>query len=101
MDNLENSNEEINKTLENLKLDIKKIKERNKRKKQKSRARQSLETSMTRKVSIIILTYLVMVLVMNTLKMEELLINAIILTLGFTLSTFSMSLIKIFWLKKR
>ena len=31
MDNLENSNEEINKTLENLKLDIKKIKERNKR----------------------------------------------------------------------
>ena len=101
MDNLENSNEEINKTLENLKLDIKKIKERNKRKKQKSRARQSLETSMTRKVSIIILTYIVMVLVMNTLKMEELLINAIILTLGFTLSTFSMSLIKIFWLKKR
>ena len=101
MDNLENSNEEINKTLENLKLDIKKIKERNKRKKQESRARQSLETSMTRKVSIIILTYIVMVLVMNTLKMEELLINAIILTLGFTLSTFSMSLIKIFWLKKR
>ena len=101
MDNLENSNEEINKTLENLKLDINKIKERNKRKKQKSRARQSLETSMTHKVSIIILTYIVMVLVMNTLKMEELLINAIILTLGFTLSTFSMSLIKIFWLKKR
>ena len=31
MDNLENSNEETNKTLENLKLDIKKIKERNKR----------------------------------------------------------------------
>lgn len=31
MDNLENSNEEINKTLENLKLEIKKIKERNKR----------------------------------------------------------------------
>ena len=31
MDNLENSNEEINKTLENLKLKIKKIKERNKR----------------------------------------------------------------------
>ena len=29
--NLENSNEEINKTLENLKLKIKKIKERNKR----------------------------------------------------------------------
>ena len=56
---------------------------------------------MTHKVSIIILTYIVMVLVMNTLKMEELLINAIILTLGFTLSTFSMSLIKIFWSKKR
>lgn len=31
MDNLENSNEETNKTLENLKLEIKKIKERNKR----------------------------------------------------------------------
>ena len=65
------------------------------------RKQESLETSMTHKVSIIILTYIVMVLVMNTLKMEELLINAIILTLGFTLSTFSMSLIKIFWLKKR
>ena len=31
MDNLENSNEEINMTLENLKLKSKKIKERNKR----------------------------------------------------------------------
>lgn len=31
MNNLENSNEETNKTLENLKLEIKKIKERNKR----------------------------------------------------------------------
>ncbi len=97
MDNLENSNEEINKTLENLKLEIKKIKERNKR----VELDKAWETSMTRKVSIIILTYIVMVLVMDALKMEEPLINAIIPTLGFTLSTFSMSLIKIFWLKKR
>ena len=97
MDNTENTNENLSDTVKALSLEIEKIKERNKR----VELDKAWETSMTRKVSIIILTYIVMVLVMDALKMESPLINAIIPTLGFTLSTFSMSLIKIFWLKKR
>ena len=97
MDNTENTNENLSDAVKALSLEIEKIKERNKR----VELDKAWETSMTRKVSIIILTYIVMVLVMDALKMESPLINAIIPTLGFTLSTFSMSLIKIFWLKKR
>ena len=43
------------------------------------------ETSKTRKVSIAVLTYFVMVLVMYSLKMDSPFIGAIIPTLGFTL----------------
>ena len=75
--------------------EIKKIQERNK----KVELDKAWETSKTRKMSIAILTYFVMVLVMYSLNMGSPFIGAIIPTLGFTLSTFSLDFIKEFWKK--
>ena len=75
--------------------EIKKIQERNK----KVELDKAWETSRTRKISVAVLTYLVMVLVMYSLGMDSPFIGAIIPTLGFTLSTFSLDFIKEFWKK--
>lgn len=75
--------------------EIKKIQARNK----KVELDKAWETSKTRKISIAVLTYLVMVLVMYSLNMDNPFIGAIIPTLGFTLSTFSLDFIKEFWKK--
>ena len=81
----------------NCEEEIKKIQARNR----KVELDKAWETSTTRKVSVAVLTYLVMVLVMFSLKMESPFIGAIIPTLGFTLSTFSLDFIKEFWKKFR
>ena len=81
----------------NCEEEIKKIQARNR----KVELDKAWETSTTRKVSVAVLTYLVMVLVMHSLKMESPFIGAIIPTLGFTLSTFSLDFIKEFWKKFR
>jgi len=75
--------------------EIKKIQARNK----KVELDKAWETSKTRKISIAVLTYFVMVLVMHSLNMDNPFIGAIIPTLGFTLSTFSLDFIKAFWKK--
>ena len=75
--------------------EIKTIQDRNKR----VELDKAWETSKTRKISIAILSYLVMVLVMYSLNMSNPFIGAIIPTLGFTLSTFSLDFIKEFWKK--
>ena len=72
---------------------LKKIQERNKR----VELDKAWETRKTRKISIAILTYLAMVLVMYSLDMSNPFVGAIIPTLGFTLSTFSLDFIKEFW----
>ena len=79
----------------NFEAEIKKIQERNK----KVELDKAWETSKTRKMSIAFLTYFVMVLVMYSLDMDNPFISAIIPTLGFTLSTFSLDFIKNFWKK--
>ena len=81
----------------NYEEEIKKIQARNR----KVELDKAWETSTTRKISVAILTYLVMVLVMFSLKMESPFIGAIIPTLGFTLSTFSLDFMKEFWKKFR
>jgi len=81
----------------NCEEEIKKIQARNR----KVELDKAWETSTTRKVSVAVLTYLVMVLVMHSLKMENPFIGAIIPTLGFMLSTFSLDFIKEFWKKYR
>lgn len=79
----------------NFEKEIRKIQERNKR----VEMDKAWETSKTRKVSIALLTYFVMVLVMYSLNMDTPFIEAIIPTLGFTLSTFSLDFIKKIWIK--
>jgi len=79
----------------NVEEEIKKIQVRNK----KVELDKAWETSKTRKISIAVLTYFVMVLVMYSLDMASPFIGAIIPTLGFTLSTFSLDFIKEFWKK--
>ena len=79
----------------NIEEEIKKIQERNKR----VELDKAWETSKTRKISIAFLTYFVMVLVMYSLNMDTPFIGAIIPTLGFTLSTFSLGFIKKIWIK--
>ena len=75
--------------------EIKKIQERNK----KVELDKAWETSNTRKISIALLTYFTMVLVMYSLGMDSPFVGAIIPTLGFTLSTFSLDFIKKIWKK--
>lgn len=65
----------------------------------KVEANKAWETSLTRRLLIVIATYIVMVLVMRSIGVVNYYVNAIIPTLGFFLSTLSFSAVKFFWLK--
>ena len=58
------------------------------------------EGSLERKLLIILTTYIVMCLVMTALHVEKAWLNAVIPTLGFFLSTLSLSFCKQIWLRK-
>lgn len=66
---------------------------------QKVESDKAWETSYTRNVSVALLTYLVMVLFMNSLGVDNSWKSALVPTLGFTLSTLSLPYFKKFWLK--
>ncbi len=59
------------------------------------------ETSTFRKVSIALLTYLVMTAFMWSLGNDIPYVNSIIPTLGFLLSTLSLNALKRYWLQKQ
>lgn len=59
------------------------------------------ETSLTRRILIIAITYFTMTLVMNSIGVDRPFINAIIPTLGFFLSTLSFGVVKNLWRKSR
>ncbi len=59
------------------------------------------ELSVTRKVSILVLTYLVMILVFWSLGNSEYALNAIVSTLGFFFSTISLPKAKVLWQKSK
>lgn len=80
-------------TLASLQKEIESIKLRNRRV-EKDKA---WETSMARKVSVATLTYLTILLFFIVIKVENPLVNAIVPTLGFLLSTMSLPLIKKWW----
>ena len=82
--------------IESLKQEIQLLKERN----QKVELNKAWETILTRKVSIAILTYIVILIFFHVIKVEKPFINAIVPTLGFVLSTQSLPLIKKLWIKK-
>lgn len=57
------------------------------------------ETSNTRRLAIAVITYLVVVIFFVTLGFDNPFVNAIVPTLGFLLSTLSLSLIKKYWMQ--
>lgn len=82
--------------LDLLEKEIQKIKERNK----KVEVDKEWETSWIRKIVIAILTYAVVVLFFYVSKLGNPFVNAIVPTMGFLLSTLSVSLLKNIWIKK-
>lgn len=75
---------------------ISKIEQRNAR----VEADKAWETSYTRRVLLVLTTYLVMSLFMFSINVSDPLKNAIIPTLGLFLSTLSLSFIKKIWLQR-
>lgn len=71
------------------------IKERNKR----VEADKAWETSKTRRFLIAVLTYFVMVLFLYVINVPRPWLNAVVPTLGFLLSTLTLSIFKKIWLK--
>lgn len=77
-------------TLETLNEEINKIKDRN----NKVEAEKAWETSLERKLSIIVLTYMIISLIMYFLSFDKPFLNAIIPTFWYLLSTLSISFLK-------
>jgi hypothetical protein len=59
------------------------------------------ETSWTRKVSVAVLTYIVVSLYLAFVVKIDPWINAIVPTMGFLLSTLTLNYVKAYWVKKR
>lgn len=83
--------------IEQIKKEIDEIKERNKRV-EKDKA---WETSATRRLLVAVLTYAVVVIFFVFAKLPNPFVNAIVPTLGFLLSTLSVSFAKKLWMKRR
>lgn len=88
-------NQKISGQFEILSNRIKKIEKRNK----KVELDKEWETSITRRVIIICLTYIVIVSFFTAAELSKPLINAIVPTIGFTLSTASLPYFKKIWIK--
>lgn len=82
--------------IESLKKEIASIKERNKRVEKE----KAWETSSTRRITIVALTYLVMTLIFSIIHVDKPYVNAVIPTLGYALSTFSFRIIQQWWIRK-
>jgi len=83
-------------TLKQLEEEIIAIKERNRRVERE----KSWETSWTRKIMIVISTYMVISIFFIFIGTLEPLIDAVVPSIAFILSTLSAPIIKKFWLKK-
>ncbi len=84
-------------TIEDIQKELQEIKSRNKR----VEADKAWETSWTRKVIILVLTYIVIVIFFFVSNLGNPFINAIVPTIGFFLSTLTVPIIKKWWLKKQ
>ena len=83
--------------LEQIKKDIEEIKERNAR----VGMDKAWETSLFRKVLIVVLTYIVVVLFFFFAGLPKPFLNAFIPTIAFILSTLSISYFKKLWIKNK
>jgi len=77
-----------------MKEDIEKIKERNKR----VEANKAWEVSITRKIIIALMTYIIIVIFLWSINAPRPWLNAIVPVVGFILSTLTLPLFKKFWL---
>ncbi len=83
--------------LEQIKRDIQEIKERN----AKVEIDKAWETSLFRKILIAVLTYIIIVLFFLFAELPDPFLNAIVPTLGFILSTLSVSYLRGVWIKSK
>lgn len=79
-----------------LELRLAKIEARNER----VEADKAWEVSWQRRILILALTYLLVLLYFLIIEVEKPLLNAIVPTLGFYLSTLTLSVVKTIWLKR-
>lgn len=82
--------------LDNLKKEIKKIQDRNARV-EKDKA---WETSWVRRISISIITYILITIFLIIIKVEKPFLSAIIPAIAYLLSTVSIGLLKNWWVTK-
>lgn len=83
-------------TLNDLEKEIEKIKERNK----KVEIDKKWETSFTRRILLIIFTYVSIGFYLNAIHIENPWLNAIVPALAFYLSTLTLPFVKKIWMKK-
>lgn len=83
--------------LQQIKNEIEQIKLRN----QRVEKDKAWETSLARKIIIAILTYIVIVLFFVVAHLAKPFLNALVPTLGFLISTFSIPLFKKMWVRRR
>lgn len=84
--------------LKELEEEIVKIKERNK----KVELDKAWETSWTRKICIMILTYIVVIIYSYVIKeFDNIFLSSLVPVIGFTLSTLSLGLVRKIWEKSR
>lgn len=82
----------------NIEEKIKKIEERNKR----VELDKAWETSWTRKICIMILTYIIVIIYSYLIRNNNnILLSSLVPVIGFTLSTLSLNLIRKIWEKHR
>lgn len=81
----------------NLEKEIKEIQKRNKR----VELDKAWETSWTRRICIMILTYMVVVIYSYVIrKFDNILLSSLVPVIGFTLSTLSLKLVRKIWEKR-
>lgn len=81
----------------NIEQELENIKKRNKR----VELDKSWETSWTRKICIMILTYLIVVIYSYLIKQyDNILLSSLVLVIGFALSTLSLKYIRKIWERK-
>lgn len=83
-------------SLEELKVELDHIKERN----QRVEADKAWETSWTRRLLILVLTYFVIVIFFIVVELPNPFVNAIVPAVAFLLSTMTVPLFKTWWLKR-
>jgi hypothetical protein len=82
--------------IDNIKKEIKKIQERNIRVEKD----KTWETSWARRISITIITYILITLFLIVIKVERPFLSAIIPAIAYLLSTVSLGFIKNWWITK-